>query len=222
MGDCVTRGLAIVLAGLFFGCSATGTIEDGPRGKIELGSGTIDPRLVEPADREATRAADGSGQYLIVQLDGPANAATLDALSSEVEAVYGYLPDDAFLVRVGRGQEVAGLGSWAGVYRSEYKVASALRDAADEGGDELQTILVQTYPDADLERLAEEVGRFSEAELVGSGSGARFSRVRVQVPADRAVAVAEGLAELSDVTWWTSRASAACSTTRRSGSASRA
>jgi len=203
-----TRGMAAFLAGLLLCCAPTDRVDDRSHGTIDLASGAIDPRVTEPADQEATRASDGSGQYLIVQLDGTATTADLESLAANVDEVYGYLPQDAFLVRVTPGQPVASLGAWVGLYRPEYKIAREVREIGDEpaaviDGDHeaLRTIMVQTYPDADLGRITAEVARYPEADLVGTGTGGRFSRLRMRVPADRAEAIAEALAELPEVFW---------------------
>jgi hypothetical protein len=209
MGCSLTRGVAGFLACLVFGCASSDSLDDASRGPIDLASGAIDTRSAEPASSETTLTPDGAGQYLIVQLAGPASSADLDALAAGVDRIYGYLPHDSYLVRVAPGVSPASLGAWSGVYRPEYKIARSVREAADwsaaladsDVDAATQTIMVQAYPDADLERIAAEVAMFPEADLVGTGGGSRFSRVRLRVPGDRAVAVAEALAELPEVSW---------------------
>ncbi len=201
----VIRCLAVFLACLVFGCTPTDGLDGRPQGTIDLGSVTIDTSA-EPASIDAALSSDGSSRYLIVQLDGPATSDELAALAAGVDRIYGYLPHNSFLVRVGSGQPLASLAAWAGEYRPEHKIARAVREVADRiasgaAGDEAQTIMVQAYPDADLGRIAGEVAALPEAELVGMGAGARFSRMRLRVPADRAVAVAESLAAIPEVMW---------------------
>jgi hypothetical protein len=203
----INRVLAGFLACLVFGCGSTDRPDDRRHGTIDLGSGAIDTREAEPASSDAA-SPDGSGQYLIVQLDGPATTADLAALAANVDQIYGYLPQDSFLVRVAPGQPVDSLGAWAGVYRPEYKIGRGVREiaessaiSADATEGVLQTIMVQAYPDADLDRIAGEVEQIPDAELVGMGTGGRFSRLRLRVPADRAVAVADTLAALPEVFW---------------------
>jgi hypothetical protein len=210
MGFSLTRVLAGFLACLLFGCASSDGLDEDTRGAIDLASGSIDPRSAEPATTDATLAPDGSGQFLIVQLNGPASSAELTSLASSVDHIYGYLPHDSYLVRVSPGQSVGSLGAWAGVYRPEYKIARGVREAAEwsaslgsdsDGADGDQTVMVHAIPEADLEHVAAAVAMFPEAEVVGAGGGARFSRLRLRIPGDRAVAVAQALAELPEVMW---------------------
>src|SRR6266545_72376 len=182
------------------GCTAADPL-DRHEGVIDLASVAIDTGAAAPAGAEA-RAADRSGEYLLVQLDGSVSAADIAALEESVERVYAYLPHDSFLVRVAPDQPLAGLGAWAGVYRPEYKIARNLRESAVRAADgDVETLMVQAYPDADIDALLREVVRAQDTEVVGKGAGARFARIRLRVAADRAVAVAESLAEIPEVFW---------------------
>jgi len=195
------RGSAAFLSCLAAGCASTDGLDD-REGVIDLASVPIDTRATPPATDQAMEAFDGSGQYLLVQLDGPPTAADLAALRSSVERVYTYVPTDSFLVRAAPGARLDSLGAWAGVYRPEYKIARGLREAAElAASDEMQTVMVQAYPDANLDRIVGEISLAPEAEVVGIGKGERFSRIRLRVPRDRSVAVAEALAEVPEVFW---------------------
>jgi hypothetical protein len=198
------------LACCFFGCEATDDFDDDrPHRPIELASGAIDTSAVEPASSD-TLTSDGSGEYLIVQFEGPATGEDLATLAASVDQIYGYLPPDSFLVRVAPGQPTDSLGAWVGAYRPEYKIGRDLRAAADaaafargaaDDAEAMQTVMVQAYPDADLDRIAAEVARLPDAELVGMGPGRRFLRARLRVPAHSVVSVAEALSALPEVFW---------------------
>ena len=201
----VIRCLALFLACLFPGCTPTDDGLDGrPHGPIDLGSGTIDTSA-EQASFAAPDSA-GSDRYLIVQLDGPATSDELAALAAGVDRIYGYLPHNSFLVKVGAGKTIASLGAWAGEYRPAHKIARALRETANRSasgadGRDAQTIMVHAYPDADLDRIAGELTALPEAELVGMRAGGRFSRLRLRAPSDRTEAIADALAEIPEVMW---------------------
>jgi hypothetical protein len=195
------RGIAASLLCLAAGCAPNDGLDD-RGGLIDLASVAIDTRAAAIATDDATSAADGSGRYMLVQLGGPASAAELDALAASVDEVYAYLPHDAFLVKAAPGQAIAARGAWTGVYRPEYKVARNLRDAADAAADgDVRTVMVHAYPDADLDRVAGDMAIAPEADVVGVGTSRRFSRVRLRVPADRMVSVAEELAAIPEVFW---------------------
>jgi hypothetical protein len=195
------RGSAAILSCLAAGCTPSDRYDD-HEGTIDLASVSIDTGATTPASADAVSAADGSGQYLLVQLDGPASADDLAELRAGVDRVYAYLPHDSFLVRVGQGLPVSNLGAWAGVYRPEYKIASGLRAVSENAEDgDMQKIMVQAYPDADVDALLAEVAGVREAEVVGKGGGGRFLRIRLRVPADRVVSVAETLAQVPEVFW---------------------
>ena len=197
------RGSAALLSCLAAGCASTDGLDERGEGSIDLASVSIDTRAAPSADDALSPG--GADQYLLVQLDGPPTADDLAALSAKVDRVYTYVPTDAFVVRVGAGARLDSLGAWAGVYKPEYKIAAGLRQwagvAEAAAGDELQTLMVQAYPDADLSGVLGEVAQAPEAELVGVGKGDRFARVRLLVPADRLVAVAESLAQVPEVFW---------------------
>ncbi|HKE16344.1 MAG TPA: S8 family serine peptidase [Kofleriaceae bacterium] len=195
------RGCAAFLTCLAAGCASNEGPDDRD-GHIDLASVSIDTRAIASASDEELNAPDGSGQYVLVQLAGPPTAADLAALRASVEQVYTYVPNNAFVVRVAPGSRVDRLGAWAGVVQPEYKIARGLRDAALAADEvEVQTIMVQAYPDADLQRIVGQAALEPEAEVVGVGKGERFSRVRLLVPSDRAVALAEKLAAVPEVFW---------------------
>ncbi len=195
------RGCAAFLTCLAAGCASNDAPEERD-GLIDLASVSIDTRAIAPATDDALSSPDGSGQYVLVQLAGPPTAADLAALEARVERVYAYVPNDTFLVRVAPGDGVASLGAWAGVVQPEYKIARGLREAADAAEDAaVQTVMVQAYPDADVQRILGETALEPEAEVVGVRKGGRFSRIRMLVPADRVVGLAERLSAVPEVFW---------------------
>src|SRR3954470_21322304 len=144
------------------GCSASSELPapSPSRAQISLNSMVIDTRH-PPAVPAQLRAAPDD-PHVLVKLPGPVGARQLAELGAAVERIYTYLPDDTFLVKLRRGEgQVAALARLGATFTAPYHPAYKLsRFAAavgaqpgdGSGHDEPQMLLLQLYPDADLDR----------------------------------------------------------------------
>jgi hypothetical protein len=112
----------------------------GPR--IRLAVGEFDPLVApEPAGMPSTLrlsdyGGDGTGYYL-VQFRGPVVTSDVDALTAAGAAVFDYIPDFAFIVKmdnatrtaVGRLKQVR----WVGLYQPAYRLPADLLAKASDG-----------------------------------------------------------------------------------------
>jgi len=103
---------------------------------LHLRFATFDPALGEPTVPEALRS--GAGERLwIVQFAGVPTQAGRDAIAECGAELHGYLPDNAYVVRMDAGQgalvaNVAGV-RWIGAYHPAYRIAPELREALAAG-----------------------------------------------------------------------------------------
>src|SRR5687768_2630926 len=65
---------------------------------IELASGVVDASAAEDLRQAA-------GERVLLKLAAPPTAGQLEELETQVERIYAYLPDDAFLVRLRAGAD---------------------------------------------------------------------------------------------------------------------
>jgi subtilisin family serine protease len=164
--------------------------------EIALASGSIDTSGPSEDLREA------AGARVLVKLPGPPTEGQLEALEEASERIYAYLPDDAFLVKP-RG-DLDGLGAaWIGRYRPEHKLAPAVRAAAADRRRDKVVVMVQVFPDADLERALADlrVAGVPAETIVGRGAAPSFSRVRLVVTPEELERLAPVLAAHPDVFW---------------------
>ena len=206
---------ALVLASAIL-CSGTvqaGELDSRSR-TVALDSVVVDIEALEsmiPASLRVGEKDLEAASYAIVKFPGPVTAEQLRDLEAGTERVYTYLPHDAFLVRL-PGQTEQGslereLGlSWSGPYHPAYKLSSAVQrelDAYREGvaawvskgeAEARRIVMIQIFPDADLEAVSRRLGELEIGEIVGKDQGQRFSRVRLlaspRALAERAAAVA--------------------------------
>lgn len=188
---------------------------------ISLNSHVIDvaaPPADVPAHLTARSAPGGSGEYLLVKFAAPATAAQIAALRASGARIYTYLPYDTFLVRMPAGR--AGLARraagavWTGPYHPYYKISRFVADVSGETAGErarakgeprepqrFQSVMVDVFPDADLARVVERMRELGIEGVVGSRTGAFFSRVRLLLSADEIVRFRDELAAIPEVFW---------------------
>jgi len=163
---------------------------------IELASGTV-----KADDAEDLREA--AGERALVKLAAPPTAAQLEELEAQVERVYAYLPDDAFLVKLRAGGDLDAAGArWTARYRAEHKIGPSVRAAA-ESTDERVIVMVQLFPDADLDRGVDSLraAGVPEAAIVGRKATRFFHRVRLLLSPAELERLAPVIAADPDVFW---------------------
>jgi len=179
---------------------------------ISLASGVLDVTALQDVPEGLRTAAhtsgpEGDGEFLLVKFGGPVAASQLAALEASVERVIAYLPHDAFLVKVQSGRSLPADVAWSGAYHPAYKLGPAVTsleaDSTLGGGFEEAPVilLVQLYPDAPLDNLAEDLGNLEGLTMVGRAKGDRFSRIRLLGSAAAVVRHRETLARHPQVFW---------------------
>jgi hypothetical protein len=179
---------------------------------IALRSGAIDTAKPLLHDEAPESAGDGRGEVVIVQFPGPVTAEQVRALRTAGARIYTYLPYDAYLVRMPPGMDKARLAalsgaSWSGKYQPSSKISPAIAAVSPEkesGSGGLRQVMVQVYPDADLEAVVEAMrglGGAAPLRVAGAGRNPYFSRVRLLLSSEEIAEVREALAALPDVFW---------------------
>lgn len=192
--------------------------EPDPAHTVALRTALLDTRTAARAPRGALREGAGERErpdVLIVKFPAPVTAAQDRALKAAA-TVYAYLPHFAYLVRpltVSReGATTAALSSiaslsaigasWTGVYEPAYKlspsVGAALATAPSEGEPPL-AVLVELFPDADLDAFRETLRELGIRSVVGAARKSSFSRVRLLLSRAELGRVHEALANRSEV-----------------------
>jgi len=165
--------------------------------RISLNSCVIDTRKTfddhSPDDR------------VLVKYPGPVTAGQYRALEATAQRIYTYLPDDAFLVKLpaahrSRAAMTALGASWIGPYLPRYKISRAVAAAGTSGG-ALGIVMVQVFPDADLDRVIESLRELRVERIVGSGKNAFFSRIRLLLTPAEIARYRVDLARIRDVFW---------------------
>ena len=202
------RTLSGLAAILLLGCSPAPEPQ-GSEGsaKISLSSGVIDTRGPSPEIPGALRAEGGAaGRYVLVKYPGPITAAEDRELRRVAERVYAYLPSFAYLVRMPEGAAISDRppgAVWSGPYHPFYKMSPAIRQAGAPGGEPsaAKSVLVQIYPDADLERAVEAIRAIGISSIPGYKEGSLFSRVRLLLTAGEIAHHREAIARIPEVFW---------------------
>ncbi len=187
---------ATLLATLCFATTAAAEPARSPF--IELRSGSIDTRT------DALASLTGIEGPVLVKFPAPVTAAQRQQLDAAVAKVYAYLPDDAFLVRPGEGQlsAIYGAGaSWVGPYTAPSKQSPALDAMRGADTTERVPVLLQLFPDANLEAAQQEIEQLLPQRTVGFGEASRFARLRLLMTPAEIEQHRETLAQRSDVFW---------------------
>ncbi len=221
---------AFVLA--FLGCQtpsdegrppAPGAEEGGEGGEVDegaargafvsLNSVRVDPRAPTAAlpARLLARPGSGADDYVLVKFPGPITAGQAKALRAAAERVYTYLPHDTFLAKLSPGRRgaaaMAALGaSWSGPYHPGYKLSrfvNAVDGREGGGGDgERRMVMVEIYPDADLDRVAAAIEALGAGgALAGRQANPYFSRLRLLLTPAEIARLREPIAQLPEVFW---------------------
>ncbi len=183
--------------------------------RIVLSSRVIDTRAPEASVPESLRARpeeDVLDQIVLVKFPGPITAQQERALRAASLRVYTYLPDYAYLVKVPAGSmsrtRLATLGAaWSGPWHPAYKISASLaavaprEDDKAKGRESYQPVLLQIFPDADMNEVVRQVRDLGLQAVVGAQRGSSFSRVRLLLSPSEIAAHREDLARLRDVFW---------------------
>lgn len=161
--------ISLVLGGMSAGVAASEkAVEEGSI-FIRLGREHFDPLdkcAVKPGQMNGIREVEEAGPgYYIIQFDGPVKENWKAALKARGAALYDYIPDFAFVVRVDANvlETIRNLPHvrWVGEYRPSYKLSRKALDkqlegptAADqESGDAVALLKVIIFPGEDLDRI---------------------------------------------------------------------
>lgn len=186
-----------VIVGLISGGVVSAVVTPHP---ISLNSLQIDTRSV--AAIASTAPPDAA---LLVQFRGPVTAAQRAALAG-VATIYAYLPEDAFLVRMtdaDSAQRLAATGvAWSTPWQSAYKVGRSVRAAAgDPDGKRSRQLMLQVFPDRDLDAVLAKLQAMQVPGIGASAQGKLFSRLRLQWTTAEIAANADRVASLAEVFW---------------------
>jgi subtilisin family serine protease len=180
--------------------------QDGPL--IALRSAVIDTRQPRPEIPEALRVRPedaAEDEVVLVKFPAPPTERQVAALRAASLRIYAYLPYYTYLVRMPAGGVLpAKVGaSWSGPYHPLYKIspeiAAVVADAKSQGG--FQPVLIQVYPDADLDAVVGRIRDLGAKGIVGFRRNPFFSRVRLLLSSAEIAALREPLAGLRDVFW---------------------
>src|SRR6185295_1742740 len=165
---------------------------------------TVSPAAV-PEDLRAEPGAED--EVVLVKFPGPVKAAQLQALEAAALRVYTYLPHDTFLVRLPAGRAatpsfLAEVGaSWTGPYHPFYKISRWVAAVTEAATKKRRSLMVQVYPDADLEKTVEEIRGLGVEGVAAWRRNPFFSRIRLLLSDDEIVRFREDLARLPEVFW---------------------
>jgi subtilisin family serine protease len=173
---------------------------------ILLKSGTIDTS--QPIPEIETIEDLTSDEFVLVQFPGPVTAEQMKALRATSLRVYTYLPENAFLVKMpagGRTKAQAFGASWTGLYRPIHKMSpqvSVMRAATQTSPETRRIVMLQVFPDADVHELLRKIREdLGIRNVVGSGQGSFFSRIRLLMTPSEIAGHREDLAQLGEVFW---------------------
>jgi hypothetical protein len=150
-----------------------------------------------PAALRATALREDEVGTFIVQLRGPVREGQREDIAGAGGALFAYLPNYAFVVRMGAERkasvEALPFVRWVGSYHPAYKI-SAQREMSEPAG--TRTLSVLLYPDADLEAARAAFVALGGTVLEATDSG-RNKMLRVSIDMSR---VADMVGR-NDVAW---------------------
>ena len=171
---------------------------------ISLQVGTIDTRRGEPSLPDELHIDEypaGEPGYYLVQSTDVILPKWKTAVQETGAELMGYVPNNAFIVRMTEGQRttVAALGAvqWIGIYQPAYRISPALHIPL-EG---LSTLIVLTFPGADLTGINAQLQNWGG---VIEGSSENEFRGKVRVTID--LQFVRSIARVNGVMWiepWT-------------------
>ncbi|MAT43306.1 MAG: hypothetical protein CL609_13280 [Anaerolineaceae bacterium] len=127
---------------------------------IQLKTNSFDPISEEMStDQNKEVLLEGETLYL-VQFNGPIDEAWKMEISSFGVKFYDYIPNFTFITRMNSSMvnqtRALDYVRWVGEYQPQYRLSSELT-ASQKSDEEIQDIIVQTLPDADLMAIAEQI-----------------------------------------------------------------
>ncbi|MEA2694845.1 MAG: hypothetical protein QOJ16_4232, partial [Acidobacteriota bacterium] len=210
----------LLIAALFTSAlNAQGEEKSADRSRlISLNSHVIDtsaPPANIPEHLVARSAAvtGATDEYMLVKFPGPVSAQQIAALKASGARIYTYLPYYTYLVKMQAGQgkalhdlKAAAGASWTGPYHPYYKIskhaaAVSATPADDKIAGNFQSVMVDVFPDADLQKVVSQIKELGVRGVVGSKPGSFFSRVRILLSPREIVRFREELAQIPEVFW---------------------
>jgi subtilisin family serine protease len=170
---------------------------------IELDSGAID--TAQRADRRDIDTPLAAGERLLVQFGGPITATQRKALHDAGATLYTYLPQHTYLLRMPAQADLQTLNraqpQWIGTYGAQDKLGRAVRARASGEDGRVHQVMVQVFPDANLDALVRAVSALGGPEPSAWRRGSYFSRMRVPMTGAQLRTFAPRIAALDDVFW---------------------
>jgi hypothetical protein len=182
---------------------------------ISLASQTIDvsrPVPEPPAALRAEPARPGEEEIVLVKFPGPVTARQAEELRAASLRVYTYLPYYTWLVKMPAGAAakplLASIGaSWSGPFHPAYKISREIsdisepRETVDRSLEAPRPVMVDVFPDADLDSVVRTMRDLGARDVAGFRKGSFFSRVRLLLTPSEIAALRDSLAAMRDVFW---------------------
>ncbi len=181
--------------------SEEGATDDGSI-LIRLGREHFDPLKKSPQgakgldDAREAEADQGGPHYYIVQFDGPVKETWKEALKGQGAAIFDYIPDFAFIVRIdsSRVKTIRTLPHvrWVGDYQPSYKLSQRALDkqleagaGTDQGsGEEYALLKVIIFPGEDVDRIKAEILSMNGTIIRESIQSGWDSSLIIRLPAE--------------------------------------
>ncbi len=175
--------------------------------KIFLKSGTIDTDATPSLGTNQIDAMAGSiGQdkgygYYIVQLQGPVTQSDRQSLEQGGGRIAGYLPENAFIVRITGASSLSSLQSqqrvkWLGVYKPDYKIEPSLSSLINSVSGATVTVTIQVFAGGDTGAAITAIEN-DGGIIITSSTGGTGNFIRAAVPGNEVASIAG----LTDVEW---------------------
>ncbi len=199
--------LALFAAVAFSASSPAARGQETPTGSsLRLQSTTFDPLLDAPLldaplldapllDNPVTAAqASPDAPYRLVQFTGPVDATTVAQIEALGGDVFGYVPDNAHIVRldaanVAAVQSLPGV-RWVGDYQPAYKIAPGLTQSVSAAGSEPIELSVLAFPGESPDAMMDFL-RAQGATLLSSGTPGIGMIFRISAPPSAVAAIAQ-------------------------------
>ncbi len=182
-------------------------------GSLRLASGSVDTQQLLRSDADA--AAESTASYLLVQFDGGEAAKMRPQLLRFGVSIEAYVPDAAFRVRRNgvSGDALRAIPgvTWVGHWRSDWKLAPALRTATPGARFD-----VYGYVDGDHDALRAVIAKLAPSARIELSGSERLPRATISLSAD-ANAMLNALAQADAVSWITPHAAPELHNTEASG-----
>jgi hypothetical protein len=200
----------LILLGLALAPGIPAQTSSDPATLISLASGAIDTSRPVPEPPASLRAArSGADEILLIKFPGPITSRQAEALRASSLRIYTYLPYYAWLVRMPAGAATKPLldslgASWSGPFHPLYKISpgiAAVAATADRSHETARPVMVQVFPDADLESVVRSMRELGVERVAGARRDPFFSRVRLMMTPSEIAESRDRLAGLREVFW---------------------